>query len=296
VHPAAVVAAVVSWVAHHADRTLDRVAIVDLHRRRELTYRELADRIRGVAWALSHHFKVGTGDRVAVLFRNDARVFEVSFACALLGAVLVPLNWRLTTGELTAIGVDAEPTILLHDAESATIAGELATGVGIPDLVGWSDAPDDGYESLATTSVPSEWIPDEVDDGAVWTIIYTSGTTGRPKGVQATHRGVLASMLGIVVAHQVSAQSRCLTVLPTFHVAGSRTPCTRIRPCRRWPSSAHHTRAGARPVSRSWYSGTAHQQPKRNCSNTAPAGSPDTRSRPGSSSPRNCHVTPPAKS
>ena len=71
-----------------------------------------------------------------------------------------------------------------------------------------------------TVAVPDGWAPADVDEDAVWTIIYTSGTTGLPKGVQATHGGVLASMLGILVAHGVSAASRCLTVLPTFHVAG----------------------------------------------------------------------------
>jgi fatty-acyl-CoA synthase len=209
---------VVSWIAHHADRIPDRVAIIDLDRGRELTYGELHSRVRAVAWSLSQRYGVDRGDRVAVLSRNDARVFEISYACGLLGAIVVPLNWRLTTSELTAIGLDAAPAMLLHDAESTTVATDLATIVGIPNLVGW-DAPE-GYESLATATVPSGWVPEEVDDSEIWTIIYTSGTTGRPKGVQATHRGVLASMLGILVAHQVSAQSRCLTVLPTFHVAG----------------------------------------------------------------------------
>lgn len=81
-------------------------------------------------------------------------------------------------------------------------------------------ADDDGHEAWATATVPPGWAAPEVDDDAVWTIICTSGTTGLPRGVQATHAGVLASMLGILVAHRVAADSRCLTVLPTFHVAG----------------------------------------------------------------------------
>jgi fatty-acyl-CoA synthase len=213
---------VVSWVEHHARRTPDRVALVDLHRGRETGYGELAARVRAVAWSLRDRYGVGDGDRVAVLSRNDPRVFEVLYACALLGAVAVPLNWRLTAAELAAVGADAGPVVLVHESWAAPVATEIAAAAGIPALVGWAseDGDADRYEQLANDAVPEGWAPDDVDEDAVWTIIYTSGTTGLPKGVQATHRGVLASMLGILVAHRVGADARCLTVLPTFHVAG----------------------------------------------------------------------------
>jgi fatty-acyl-CoA synthase len=212
---------VVSWVEHHAARTPDRVALVDLHRGREVSYGELAGRVRAVAWSLAERHGVRAGDRVAVLSRNDTRVFEVVYACALLGAVVVPLNWRLTAAELTAVTADAEPAVLVHESASSAVAAEVAAGAGVPATVAWAseDGADD-YQPLATAAVPAGWAPSPVDEDAVWTIIYTSGTTGLPKGVQATHRGVLASMLGILVAHRVDAASRCLTVLPLFHVAG----------------------------------------------------------------------------
>ena len=212
---------VVSWIEHHAARTPDRVALADLYSGRERTYADLARRIRSVAWSLADRYGVGAGDRVAVLSRNDARVFEVLYACALLGAIAVPLNWRLTPEELTAISRDAEPAVLLHESEADDVATAVAAGAGVSTRLAWAgEGGDDNYEPLATARVPAEWAPDVVDDDAVWTIIYTSGTTGLPKGVQATHRGVLASMLGILVAHRIGADSRCLTVLPLFHVAG----------------------------------------------------------------------------
>jgi fatty-acyl-CoA synthase len=213
---------VVSWLEHHAARTPGRVALIDLHRGRSLTYAELGLRVRRVAWSLAETHGVRAGDRVAVLSRNDTRVFEVVHACALLGAIVVPLNWRLTAVELTAVSRDAEPTVLVHESWASAVAAEVAAGAGVPATVPWAseDGDEDSYESLATAEVPDGWAPPDVDDDAVWTVIYTSGTTGLPKGVQATHRGVLASMLGILVAHRVGADSRCLTVLPLFHVAG----------------------------------------------------------------------------
>lgn len=157
-----------------------------------------------------------------MLSRNDARIFEVVYACALLGAIAVPLNWRLTPAELTGVSRDAAPAVLFHESWAEGVAAEVAAGAGIEMRLDWASESGaaDGYEVLATASVPGDWAPAEVDDEAVWTIIYTSGTTGLPKGVQATHRGWLVSLLGILVAHQVSADSRCLTVLPLFHVAG----------------------------------------------------------------------------
>src|SRR3954469_1105583 len=212
---------VVSWIEHHAVRTPDRVALVDLHRGSELTYAELAGRVRSVAWSLQDR-GVRAGDRVAVLSRNDTRVFETVYACALLGAVAVPLNWRLTAAELATITRDAEPALLVHGSWAGPAAAEVAAGAGVPTRVAWAseDGDDDGYEQLAGAAVPPGWAPPEVDDESVWTIIYTSGTTGLPKGVLASHRGWLASLLGILVAHRVGAGSRCLTVLPLFHVAG----------------------------------------------------------------------------
>ena len=59
--------------------------------------------MRSLAWSLQDRYGVGAGDRVAVLSRNDTRVFEVVYACGLLGAIAVPLNWRLTAAELIAV-------------------------------------------------------------------------------------------------------------------------------------------------------------------------------------------------
>lgn len=213
--------AVVSWISHHAARTPDRIALRDLGRGVDVTYGELDTRIRSLARSLAERHGVGPGDRVAVLSRTDGRVLEVLHACALLGAIAVPMNWRLTATELTAIGRDCTPTVLFAETWAAETAGEVAAAVGAP-LVRWAGEPGeaDDYEEFAASGAPATWVPRPVHEDADWTIIYTSGTTGTPKGVRATHRGSLATMLGIGAAMGVSRESRCLTVLPLFHVAG----------------------------------------------------------------------------
>ena len=131
---------VVSWIEHHAARTPDRPALVDLHRGREVTYGELAARVRALAWSLADRHGVRAGDRVAVLTRNDTRAFEVVYACALLGAIAVPLNWRLTVSELTAVGLDAEPAVLVHESWAEPVAAEVAAGADIGARIAWASS------------------------------------------------------------------------------------------------------------------------------------------------------------
>ena len=69
------------------------------------------------------------GDRVAVLAHNSSDLFEIQFACARLGAVFVPMNWRLTVPELSFIVGDCTPVVLIHDAEFGDAALELVAGV-----------------------------------------------------------------------------------------------------------------------------------------------------------------------
>ena len=73
------------------------------------------DRTSRLAIALRSEFGINRGDRVAVLAENDSNTFEVQFACWKLGAIFVPLNWRLTIPELKYIVSDADPSLIIHD-------------------------------------------------------------------------------------------------------------------------------------------------------------------------------------
>ena len=117
--------AAADWITHHARYTPLAEAAHDLASRRRFTYAQLDERVRRAALWLGAAFRIARGDRVAVLSRNDTDVFELQFACRRLGAVFVPLNWRLAVPELDFICRDAAPNVLLYGAEFGDTAREL---------------------------------------------------------------------------------------------------------------------------------------------------------------------------
>src|SRR5678816_1672326 len=137
------------WIAHHAYRRPGQLAINDLQTNRTFTYAELhrrTDRLAG--WLAAHG--IGKGDRVALLAPNCAEYFELQFACGRLGAIMLPLNWRLTVPELQYILGDATPKLLIHDKSFSRQAQQLSTEPLEID----HDRPDSAYER-ALASAPS---------------------------------------------------------------------------------------------------------------------------------------------
>ncbi|MEA1941233.1 MAG: long-chain fatty acid--CoA ligase [Pseudomonadota bacterium] len=157
---------------------------------------------------------VGQGDRVAVLCRNRVEFFELLFACAKLGAILVPLNWRMPASELGSLIADCTPKLLAAGREDRETAYAAAAGHGIPILDLEAD-----YPARRDAAVPQPgrqaWPGNET-----WYLIYTSGTTGRPKGVIQTYRMALVNAVNIGQAIGLRGGDATLNFLPLFHTAG----------------------------------------------------------------------------
>ncbi|MEZ5229870.1 MAG: AMP-binding protein [Acidimicrobiales bacterium] len=216
------------WIAHHATNRPDAPAAVDLATNRSFTYAEMNDRTSRLAAALAGEFGIGHGDRVAVLANNNTNTFEVQFACWKLGAIFVPLNWRLTIPELEFIVGDCAPTVMIHDHEFAEAAATLAASPGIPHRICW-DPVDPArshemadYEELLRTVEPlATAVPTTHDD--VLTIMYTSGTTGRPKGAMITQGMTFWNAVNVLEFYQLSTSMVNLAFLPLFHTGGLNT-------------------------------------------------------------------------
>lgn len=190
----------------------NRVAFIEADTGRRLSYAELESRIACLAAVLSAR-GVNREDRVAIICRNRVAFFEAMFACAKLGAILVPLNWRMPASELSPIVKDCAPNLMLFGSEDEAAARELA-GAEIA-LVGLDRDYEALIEATAPLMTPRLWKAD-----AVWTLIYTSGTTGQPKGVIQTLQMAIVNYIHAAQAFGVREGDRTLNFLPLFHTAG----------------------------------------------------------------------------
>ncbi len=212
------------WIAFHADRTPDKLAMIDQATGRQFTYAEFNDRSARLAAYLRDHWGVQPGDRLAILAKNSTDYFEFEFACIKLGALMLPLNWRLAEPELLFILGDAEPVGLVYDAEFADrIPGLIASPLKHFLRLDFGQPPADDYpayeDAIASTNDHVVMHPQTTHDTPM-TIMYTAGTTGHPKGVIITHGMTLWNAINISTPTALNSESIYYCVLPTFHTGG----------------------------------------------------------------------------
>jgi fatty-acyl-CoA synthase len=181
------------------------------------TYGEMLDRVRALAGVLRAH-GIGEGDRVAALLPNLPAMLEAHYAVPGIGAVLVPINTRLSPPEVGRILDHSGAKLVLVDRPGRDGLSAGVEGVELPPLIDVDDDGSDGYEQLLARSRPAEVAIQA--ETAVLSINYTSGTTGSPKGVMYTHRGAYLQGLGILAQCDLTGSTRYLWTLPMFHCHG----------------------------------------------------------------------------
>ncbi len=208
------------WTAYGARRTPEATALFEPITGRRWTYWHLDRRANRVAQALSGALGVGKGDRVAVLAHNRGEHFEALFACAKLGAIFAPLNWRLAAAELDGIVADAQPQVLLYDRACAELAGGIVAP--IPHRVAYDEPSAGGraYEQLlaAGADTPPAVVEIDLEDPVI--LMYSSGTTGRPKGALMSHRQLVFNSLATHLAIELTTRDSTLDFMPMFHTGG----------------------------------------------------------------------------
>lgn len=203
-----------------AARYPENPAIVDGECR--YTYGEWDARVNAVANAL-RELGVGKGDRVVQVVKNREEGCALHFACARLGAINTPINFRWATEELSYCATDASAKLVVFEPATADtvlgLKGNLDPEPGYLFVGG--DAPE-GVVSFdeAVGDASSECPEEDIEDSDIALMLYTSGTTGRPKGVPRSHRAEYAATVGQVVHHGYSLGERTLGVMPLFHTMG----------------------------------------------------------------------------
>lgn len=200
-----------SLVTAHAAATPNRPALT--FKGASVNYAALNETAAAMAGWLTTR-GIGPGDRVAIYTRNHPESFVTLLAVSRLGAMMVPLNWRLSEAELSWQMADAAPTLLIHAPEFAEMAGRLADWSACPRIALGTEleAARDGHgfaEADATGSADAELM-----------IVYTSGTTGRPKGAVLAQPAMIANAVMSHDAYAMTPDDVVLNILPLFHVGG----------------------------------------------------------------------------
>lgn len=166
---------------------------------------------------------IGRGDRVAVLAMNDHRFFTVFGAASALGAIVVPLNWRLSDEEIAFILRDCGARVLISDGNFAEKAETLAAKVSGLGTVFWGASPDrtpdmDRMAAEAGGSGDPDFPPAAADDP--FCLIYTAAVDGRPRGAVLSHGNLVAANMQTAVTMGLTPEDAYVNMLPLFHITG----------------------------------------------------------------------------
>jgi len=192
------------WIERHARFAPKAPAI--RFEGRAVGYAELAERVRAAAAALAAR-GVRPGDAVAYLGFNHPAALVALFACARLGAMYVPLNWRLAPPELARVLADCPPRALL-------------VGPGFADTARTIEGAPQGLDVDALERAASAPPPPAGAEDTPLLLCYTSGSTGAPKGVVLPQRALFWNAVNSTHMHDLTSADRILTTLPLFHVGG----------------------------------------------------------------------------
>lgn len=202
-----------------------RTALIYLDQR--LTYADLQRRVIALTGLLAAR-GVRPGDVVALLMKNSAAFIELSLAVSRVGAVLLPINYRLSADEIGFIVAHAGAVLMFVDDELRASAGDFAAVIEI-DAAAQADSRRLVAESGQCDAPARSSTPD-----TLFRLMYTSGTTDRPKGVMHTYGNYAWKCLDHITALGLTRDDRLLIVGPLIMLARSICPAWRCR----WSAAA----------------------------------------------------------
>jgi fatty-acyl-CoA synthase len=208
------------WIKHQADIQPEKCAI--RCEGQNLSYAEVASKVVRLAGVLVSELDVTRGDRVAYLGLNSPEFLLLLFACARIGAILAPLNWRLAAPEHASMLKDAKPQCLFVEPEFVRHVEDISQDIGPMLQIAYGETRSGwiSYDKLLSGSSATDHADDIGGPDDPVLLCYTSGTTGKPKGALLSNNALLCNAANSTDMHELSSDDIVLTILPMFHVGG----------------------------------------------------------------------------
>ncbi|MCM3765995.1 long-chain fatty acid--CoA ligase [Neobacillus niacini] len=204
------------WLENRARLSPNKAAVIEEETNTVWTYTQLNGRAKTLAnWLYERG--VEKGDRIALLAPNHISYFDLLFACSKIGAIFVPLNWRLSWHELSGILQDCTPKYIGVHQQFNEIYQQLPLEKPDPIFIEIWDYPE-------CTPAPAV----EIHETDPLAMIYTGGTTGKPKGVVLSHQTILWNGINTILSWGLTDQEVTVNYMPMFHTGGLNALCIPI--------------------------------------------------------------------
>jgi acyl-CoA synthetase (AMP-forming)/AMP-acid ligase II len=186
------------------------------------TYRQLFDEVNFLAAGLASK-GVGQGDRIGILAVNHEKFFHIFGAAAALGAIVSPVNWRLSNDEILYILQDASPSVIVTDQQHLTRIQELTQNNAVniaPDNFFLLEGGTSNINSLDNLMKSGDFQGIDVAADDAFFIIYTAAVDGKPRGAVLSHANIIAANMQFMAEWQLTRKDAYLNMLPMFHITG----------------------------------------------------------------------------
>lgn len=196
-------------LVHSAGKYPDKAAVIDDEE--ELTYRELLERVDGLAWILQTEYHLREQDQIGFLMLNSARMVTAFYAAMKLGCMAVMINTKFQESEIADLLETMDVRLIFSDARWLDKIRKTAEQAGLPVLTKWTSP-------VCNDRIRAVPVAENPEDTAV--IMHTSGTTGKPKGVMITHRNILEAAYGYQEVQGLDETAVTVVSVPLFHILG----------------------------------------------------------------------------
>ncbi|GEL78116.1 AMP-binding protein [Tenuibacillus multivorans] len=199
----------IDWISKRAQLFANDIALIDAESNDQWSFKDMNNRAEILAKCFIYH-DIKKGDRVALLAPNHISYLDFLFACMKIGAIFVPLNWRLSSNELEYVVNDSEPKLIAVHGDFMREHEWLDVSLNIRS--------NDYVDQLFTENVV---LPQpNIQEQDPLAMIYTGGTTGKPKGAVLSHQSIFWNAINTIVSWNLNQEDCTLTTIPMFHTGG----------------------------------------------------------------------------